>query len=144
MPREIRTHDYPNEGRIPDPEKNQNLALEVTAKVRRNWAPSATRFGFPPLDRCILARYWNSHRPIFYCMDSPLLNDDEEDEHYERTWVAAHWIGCGREYHNIPPVVEAAQRNIFKILSSSIGNLPNKNMSIIAQLLVFEVPPIED
>ncbi|KAJ7754214.1 hypothetical protein DFH07DRAFT_959911 [Mycena maculata] len=63
-------------------------------------------------------------------MDSPLVNDDEEDEHYERTWVAAHWIGCGREYHNNPPVVEAA-------------NLPDKNMSI-AQLLVFEVPPIED
>ncbi|KAJ7433411.1 hypothetical protein FB451DRAFT_1419699 [Mycena latifolia] len=74
-------------------------------------------------------------------MDDTIINDDEEDQCFKKHWISTEWIACGKEYRNIPPIVEAARRSILKIPPSLINNLPSKTLSI-AELLGFELPLI--
>ncbi|KAJ7776542.1 hypothetical protein DFH07DRAFT_951674 [Mycena maculata] len=76
-------------------------------------------------------------------MDDTINIHDEEDQYYETTWVPPDWIGCRKEYRDIPPMVDTALRNILQIPPSFLHNLPAKTISI-AELLLFELPPIAD
>ncbi|KAJ6528629.1 hypothetical protein DFH09DRAFT_1413394 [Mycena vulgaris] len=77
-------------------------------------------------------------------MDDTVINNDDMDQSYETDWIPTEWIGCGKKYRDIPPIVDTARHTtILKIPSSFTNNLPRKTMSI-AQLLLFELPPLGD
>ncbi|KAJ6544661.1 hypothetical protein DFH09DRAFT_1389985 [Mycena vulgaris] len=60
-------------------------------------------------------------------MDDTISNDDM-DQSYETDWIPTKWIGCGKKYRDIPPIVDTARRTILKI----------------AQFLLFELPLLGD
>ncbi|KAJ6487065.1 hypothetical protein DFH09DRAFT_1457048 [Mycena vulgaris] len=75
-------------------------------------------------------------------MDTITIHDDA-DQCCETDWIPTDWIGCGKKYYEIPPIVETARRNILKIPPSFTNNLPAETLSI-AELLLFELPPTAD
>ncbi|KAJ6579053.1 hypothetical protein DFH09DRAFT_1077350 [Mycena vulgaris] len=50
-------------------------------------------------------------------MDNTIINDDDMDQSYKTDWIPTEWIGCGKKYRDIPPIVDAARRTILKIPS---------------------------
>ncbi|KAJ6580223.1 hypothetical protein B0H10DRAFT_1962660 [Mycena sp. CBHHK59/15] len=76
-------------------------------------------------------------------MDDIIMNDDDADQHFTTNWQPTQWISCGKTYCDVPAIVETARHHILKIPSSFNKNLPAKTMSI-AQLSVFELPPVAD
>ncbi|KAJ7078625.1 hypothetical protein C8R43DRAFT_1143365 [Mycena crocata] len=76
-------------------------------------------------------------------MEDILVNDDEAEEQFAASWVASEWIGCGRQYHDVPQMVEVARRDMLKVPPSITKHLPSKEMSI-AKLLVCDLPPTSD
>ncbi|KAJ6467118.1 hypothetical protein C8R47DRAFT_1153221 [Mycena vitilis] len=76
-------------------------------------------------------------------MNDTILNDEEEDQRLATTWIPEDWISCGKKYHDIPAVVQAARRNLLKIPPSFIHHVPPKTLSI-ASLLSLDLPPLTE
>ncbi|KAJ7148708.1 hypothetical protein C8R43DRAFT_1236758 [Mycena crocata] len=68
---------------------------------------------------------------------------DSDEKSLISTWDPDEWISAGKIYHDVPPVVDAARRNLLQIPPSFTKNLPSKSMSI-SQLLQFDLPPKSD
>ncbi|KAJ7604607.1 hypothetical protein DFH06DRAFT_1386901 [Mycena polygramma] len=66
--------------------------------------------------------------------------DDSDDMTLLAAWNPHEWISNGKQYHDVPPVVQAARRSMLKIPDSFAKNLPPKTMSI-SQLLQCDLPP---
>ncbi|KAJ6555301.1 hypothetical protein B0H10DRAFT_2373436 [Mycena sp. CBHHK59/15] len=63
-------------------------------------------------------------------MDSDtILSDSEADLLLSTDWDPHEWISRGKKYHNVPPIVDTAQRNMLKIPASFANNLPSKTIS---------------
>ena len=69
-----------------------------------------------------------------------ILSDTEETL-LSTGWDLQEWILNGRRYHDVPLVVELAQRDILQIPGSFTKNLPSKTMSI-SQFLRCDLPPM--
>ncbi|KAJ6611425.1 hypothetical protein B0H10DRAFT_1953090 [Mycena sp. CBHHK59/15] len=72
-----------------------------------------------------------------------IRNDDEEEQDLATEWDPSDWILCGKEYKDMPQIVEVAQHSVLRLLTSIQHHLLYKTMTI-SQLLNFDVPPLAD
>ncbi|KAJ7677295.1 hypothetical protein B0H14DRAFT_3684172 [Mycena olivaceomarginata] len=69
------------------------------------------------------------------------IPSDTEETLLSTGWDPQEWILNGKRYHDVPPVVEFARRDVLQILGSFAQNRPSKTMSI-TQLLRTDLPPM--
>ncbi|KAJ6622832.1 hypothetical protein B0H10DRAFT_2214142 [Mycena sp. CBHHK59/15] len=72
-----------------------------------------------------------------------IRNNDEEEQDLATEWDPSDWILCGKEYKDVPQIVEVARRSVLRLPTSIQHHLPSKTMTI-SQLLNFDVPPLAD